>query len=88
LFGTTLQTSGESPMTVYYELCNIAKEAKKDWGTEAQIEAENEFFDLVEKTIPNEWFDYLETYNLKANTDEQINEALTIVRLYLHLNGD
>lgn len=55
-----------------------------DWGTERQVEAENEFFDVCRKLDPATFdtdggSDFAE-FCLKATTGEMLDEAMKLVR--------
>jgi len=63
------------------ELANDAKPLNdNEWGSERQIDAQNRFFDYIEKLIPAGKFSELEDYCNKATTDEMIAEGLRIAR--------
>jgi hypothetical protein len=69
-------------MTTHW-IFNLADQARcindDDWGSPRQIAAENIFFDRIRELISAEEFEQLETYCLKATTDEMIDEALKLV---------
>ncbi len=50
-----------------------------DWGSERQVAAQNLFFEEVEKLLPAGDFAALETFCLKADVDEMIDEALRVL---------
>lgn len=59
-----------------------------DWGSERQIEAENGFFEALQKFISQgglidftKTWDAFETFCLKATTDERIKEGVRIALL-------
>jgi hypothetical protein len=47
-----------------------------DWGSDRQVTAQNKFFIVIESLMSAEDFSDLETWCLKATTDEMIDEAL------------
>lgn len=67
------------------EMARIARPIDDDeWGSERQIEAENDFFDACEDALP-EVFDResdtdFNRFCLKATSNEMIDEALKILR--------
>ena len=54
----------------------------EDWGSERQIEAQNAFFQEIEKLLPSAEFEALENYCLKATTDEMIDRALELASVH------
>lgn len=50
-----------------------------DWGSDAQMEAENDFFEAVSKVLDSWTMVQLEDYCHKATTNEMIDEALRLV---------
>lgn len=52
-----------------------------DWGTDRQINADNAFWDEFEKVVSTEQWGEAEDYNLKATTDERLDNALQILGL-------
>ena len=72
-------------MTRIFNLANQARPTNDDdWGSARQIAAENLFFDRVRELLTEPEFELLETYCLKATTNEMIDEALRLVRLANH----
>ena len=74
-----------NPMKMTYaEIEKLAAAAKPlnddEWGSERQIDAENAFFDAVKEMVSKEVFEGLESYCLKATTDEMIEAGLQAVR--------
>jgi hypothetical protein len=59
------------------DLANAAcPTSHSDWGSERQVEAQNEFFLAVEKILTDDEFEKLESYCLKASTEEMIDSAM------------
>jgi hypothetical protein len=50
-----------------------------DWGSGRQIDAQNLFFQEVEKVLPADKFADLDNYCLKATTDEMIDKAIEML---------
>jgi|TARA_R110000824_G_C14746525_1_gene628059 hypothetical protein len=50
-----------------------------EWGSPEQIDAENEFYILVQKILNCEDFEKLENYALKATTSESIDYAFKLI---------
>jgi hypothetical protein len=50
-----------------------------DWGSARQIDAQNLFFNEVEKALPAEEFETLENFCLKASANEMVDEALRLL---------
>jgi hypothetical protein len=72
----------ERKMTDFNALAAQARPVNDDdWGSERQIAAQNLFFNEVQKALPADQFDALDSYCLKATTDEMINEALRLLSL-------
>ena len=70
----------EPKMPDFQALAAAARPINDDeWGSERQIDAQNLFFEEVEKVLPAETFEALEAYCLKATTDEMIDEALRLL---------
>ncbi|MGY3582186.1 hypothetical protein ACVIGB_000889 [Bradyrhizobium sp. USDA 4341] len=59
---------------------DTTSEAKDDWGSDRQIDAQNLFFNELEKILPEDRFAELEGYCLKATTEEMLEEALRYAR--------
>jgi hypothetical protein len=47
-----------------------------DWGSERQIDAENAFFERMERELPQLFTQEFEYWMLKATTEERLDEAL------------
>jgi hypothetical protein len=54
-----------------------------DWGTERQIYAENAFFDAVAQVITSDEYSELETYCLKARTEEMLAEGMRLATKHI-----
>ena len=50
-----------------------------EWGSPEQIDAENEFYILVQKILNRADFEKLENYALKATTGESIDYAIKLI---------
>jgi hypothetical protein len=50
-----------------------------EWGSPEQIDAENEFYILVQKILNCGDFEKLENYALKATTGESIDYAFKLI---------
>lgn len=50
-----------------------------EWGSEEQIEAQNQFGIMAENHLSSEAFDKLETYWMHATTDEAIAFAFELM---------
>jgi hypothetical protein len=86
------KSSGDERMTkTYDELVALAEQAKPipiaspgdvedDYGSERQIDAQNLFFNELEKILPEDRFGELEGYCLKATTEEMLEEGLRYAR--------
>jgi hypothetical protein len=67
-------------MTDFNELAARARPINDDdWGSKRQIDAQNLFFQEVEKVLPADKFADLDNYCLKATTDEMIDRALEML---------
>jgi len=51
-----------------------------DWGSCRQIDAENDFLAAVQRVLPEDSWDDLYVYGLKATTEERIAYALQLVK--------
>ena len=50
-----------------------------EWGSEEQSAAENKFFEAVEAVLSGPDFAELESYCMKATTEERLDEALRLL---------
>ena len=68
------------------DFAKLAKDAlhvdDDDWSSDRQIDAENLFFNEVEKVLDAETFAEFENYCLKATTEERVEEALRLLQLH------
>jgi hypothetical protein len=73
------------------DFVKLAKDAlpinDDDWGSDRQIDAENLFFNEVEKVLDAETFAAFENYCLKATTDERVEEALRLLESHKMLKA-
>lgn len=68
-------------MTTYEEMKNLADVAKAaQWSSEAQITAENLFYDLLEDNLDEDKLYMFEVYSLKATVDERLDFGLKLFR--------
>lgn len=73
------------PIKKLQELHGMAENARPlnedEWGSERQINAQNAFFEYLERVLTREQFGQLEDDNDKATSDEMINNGLRILGL-------
>ena len=78
----------------YEDLLTLASDARPkqlpdqpagtdDWGSERQIDAQNLFFQELEQILPADRFAELDTWCLKATTEEMLDEGLRYARVHL-----
>lgn len=95
LFGATFRVCGIEPAPLSCEEIHtrafgfveqLARAARPlnddDYGSEEQVEHENDFFAVVRELLTEEQEEALETFSLKATTEERIDEALRLVAEY------
>lgn len=51
-----------------------------DWGSDRQIDAENKFFEAVQKVVSKKVFEGLEGYCLKATSYEMVDAGIEAVK--------
>jgi hypothetical protein len=73
-----------------HPLIQLARTARPindaDWGSARQVAAENQFFASIKPLISASDWDELETFALRATTDERIDFALRLVDLVDEVN--
>lgn len=81
---TTEQRRYVTAFSLRWEAMLLAQDAlpinDDEWGSERQIDAQNDFFEAVEKAISTDRFAELENYCHKANVSEMIAEGLKTLR--------
>lgn len=56
-----------------------------EWGSERQINSANTFWELCELAVTRDQFDAMESFNLKATTDEMLDNAADVLGMSLDL---
>jgi hypothetical protein len=59
------------------------RDGKDDWGSERQIDAQNEFTDAVKAIVTPEAWDAYDSYCHKANVDEMVDEGIRIAHVQI-----